>query len=145
MKFNRGDRHFRGNGDNNVTRPDPETVKKHQRYLIILLFNSIIFIGVYLYLNSVEFRPTFFIYAAITTVAVLAYVIYNRGFSRHGITPEMLPDTMSAEQKVEFLASRDRRMKKSKWLLTIIIPCLFTFGVDTIILFIIPYFERLFS
>lgn len=146
MRFsNKGDRHFREPSGGGKKPMDPATMKKHQRYLIMILFNSIIFIGVYFYLNQIEFRPTFFIYLGITAVAVLAYVIYNRGFSRHGITPEMLPDTMSAVEKVEFLTSRDRRIQKSKWLLTIIIPCLFTFGIDSMVLFVIPYFERLFS
>ena len=145
MRFNRRvDRHFKGS-DNQGGKPPmkPEDVKMGQRYLIMLLFNCIIFIGVYFYLNSVEFAPIFFIYAAITAVAVLAYVIYNRGFSRSGITMEMLPDSMPYDEKVEFLESRDRRLKKSKWLLTIIIPCIVTFGLDTLMLFAVPYFERL--
>ena len=43
------------------------------------------------------------IYSVLATVSTLTYVIYNRGFSRRGLTPEMLPDTMSAEEKQEFI------------------------------------------
>ena len=42
-------------------------------------------------------------YAAVGAGFVFAYVIYNRAFTRDGITPEMLPDTMSEQQKADFI------------------------------------------
>lgn len=137
-------RHFR-DSDVEIEKKSPEQLKLGARHLLITFFNTVIAVAVYFYFDSIGFWQGFFIYAAIATVFVIVYVIYNRGFSREGVTPDMLPDTMSAVEKVEFLESRDRRKKKSKWMLTIIIPLIFTFMFDSLYLFVLPYLENLLS
>lgn len=85
------------------------------------------------------------IYLGGSAVLTLGFVIYNRGFSRRGLTGDMLPNTMSAEEKCEFLADGERRLKKSKWVLTVLFPVLFTFTVDVIELYVLDYFRALFG
>ena len=85
----------------------------------------------------------FWIYAAIATALALTYIIYNRGLSRRGVTIEMLPDTMSAAEKEEFIADAQRRMKRSRWILALLIPFLFTFLFDAVELFLLDGFPRL--
>lgn len=85
----------------------------------------------------------FWVYVVITTVLALSYIIYNRGLSRRGVTVEMLPDTMSAAEKEEFIADAERRMKNSKWILALLIPFIFTFLFDAVELFLLDGFTRL--
>ena len=81
--------------------------------------------------------PMYRDYAAVTAALTLTYLIYNRGLSRRGVTIEMLPDTMSQSEKEEFIADAERRMKRSKWMLAILVPFLFTFLFDAVELFLL--------
>ncbi len=76
---------------------------------------------------------------------LLAYVIYNRGFSRKGVTEDMLPLTWSAEQKRAYIDSAKERLEKSKWMLSVLIPLIVTIGVDAVYLFTWPLVQGLFS
>ena len=91
------------------------------------------------------FTILFWIYLGIATVLILAYVIYNRGFSRKGVTADMLPREWSEEQKADYLADGEKRMKRSRWMLIPILALLITFAVDVIELFAIPFFTGLFG
>ena len=105
-------------------------------------------LAVYLVYNvfvEMYFYPIMITYTSICTVAVFTYVIYNRGFSRRGITPEMLPDTMTAEQKQEFIEDGQRRLKKSRPLLMVVFAFAFTFIMDIISLFALPFLSNIFS
>ena len=125
------------------TKLTPEQIKSGQRKLIIILMNTIIAMGVYFYLNSVGFWPIFIVYGVALAVISITYIVYNRGFSREKITPDMLSDKMSAEEKVEFFKSRDERKRKSEWMLTVIIPLVVTFLVDMLLLYWGPYLEKM--
>ena len=81
-------------------------------------------------------------YTCIFAATTLAYVIYNRGFSRKGITPEMLPDSMTQEEKEEFIEDGNRRIRKSRPLFVIVFAFAFTFSYDIIELFAVPLFKR---
>lgn len=65
-----------------------------------------------------------------------AYIIYNRAFSRKNITMDMLPDHWSADEKQSYLRDGEERMKKSRWMLMIIIPLLVTFAAEAMYLFV---------
>ena len=91
------------------------------------------------------FPIVMFGYMAALTVLVLVYIIYNRGFSRKGVTVDMLPDEWSEEQRLEFVESGKIRLERSKWLLVFIISLLFTFIVEAILLFVLPMVEGLFK
>lgn len=120
------------------------------RYFVLLVVNTILFFTVWRVLISYgELTDnTFFafvsmvVYFALLLGFALAYLIYNRFFYRHGITKEQLSDEWSDEEKEAFLADAALRMQKSKWMLTVIIPLLFTFLIDSLQLFI---FEPVFG
>ena len=91
------------------------------------------------------FFPTvMFIYMAVLALLVLAYIIYNRGFSRKGVTVDMLPLEWSEEKKLQFVESGRIRLEKSKWLLIFIISFMFTFIVEAFALFVIPTIKGFF-
>ena len=83
------------------------------------------------------------LYTALLLGFTLAYLIYNRFLWRKGLTAEQLPADWSAERKCAFLADGERRLRRSKWMMLIIIPLLFTFLMDTLELFILePLFYQ---
>ena len=90
------------------------------------------------------FPAVMFIYMAVLAILVLAYIIYNRGFSRKGVTVDMLPPEWSEEKKLQFVESGRIRLEKSKWLLIFIISFMFTFIVEAFALFVIPMLKGFF-
>lgn len=112
--------------------------------LTVLVGNTVIFFAVYrLAIQTTVFPFVLGLYLTLAAVLTVAYVVYNRGFSRRGVTVDMLPDTMSAQEKCEFIADGERRMKKSKWMLTILFPLLVTFGFDIMELFVVDYLKNI--
>jgi Ca2+/Na+ antiporter len=113
---------------------------------LIVVLNTIIIFGFYrLMLNFYYFEIVMGIYLALTAIFVFTYVIYNRGFTRRHITPDMLPDEWTEEQKNAYIADGVNRMQKSKWMLTVIFPLVLTFMFDCIELFWGDLFARLFQ
>lgn len=103
----------------------------------LLVLNTVVVFGFYRFmLDYPHFEFVLGAYMVIFAALLLSYVIYNRGFSRNGITVDMLPDSMTNEEKVEFVEDAARRKRRSKWMLTVIFPFIFTFGFDAISWFI---------
>ena len=116
------------------------------KLLLIVALNTAIIFGFYrLMLNFLYFEFVMGGYLVITAGFVFSYVIYNRGFSRRNLTREMLPEEWSEEQKVAYVADGERRMQKSKWMLTIIFPLILTFMFDFIELYWGDMFARWFQ
>lgn len=128
----------------------PQKNKDNKRYLILLIINTVLFFTVYRTLISFgeQTQDTFYSFVCMVSYLALllgftvAYLIYNRFFYRHGVTYEQLPDEWSAEKKIDFIEDAKKRMKKSKWMITIIFPLVFTFFIDAVDLFIIDTFLR---
>jgi len=78
------------------------------------------------------------IYLIVGAILGIVYVIYNRGFSAKGVTPEMLPDTMSYEEKLAFIENGKQRLKRSRWMLTLILPIIVTLCIDMIYILLLP-------
>lgn len=74
---------------------------------------------------------------------LIAYIIYNRGFTRKDVTADMLPDTWSEERKKAFIVDSQNRNKKSKWMLSVIIPIMVPIALDAIVLFTWPIIQNL--
>lgn len=107
--------------------------------MLRLLANTVILMVIYFWLPAqFEFAYMPMIYLGIGAVLLLYYVIYNQGFAARNATLDMLPNTMTLEEKQAYLARSRERMEKSKWVLTVLIPILLVFAVDMIYLFIIP-------
>ena len=92
-------------------------------------------------MNSPFFVIVMWLYLGLATVAIFTYVIYNRGFSRKGLTSDMLPYTMTDEEKKEFIEDGERRIKKSRPLLIVVFAFVFTFIWEAIELVAIPLFK----
>ena len=90
------------------------------------------------------FPAVMFVYMTSLAILVFAYIIYNRGFSRKGVTVDMLPPEWSEERKLEFVENGKLRLQKSKWLLIFIISLLFTFVAEAFALFVIPMLKSFF-
>ena len=125
----------------------PKTVREasariNKKHLVMLIVNCVVFIGLYrLFMNAAfEFtvqKVVVLTYMIGASVLVLAYVIYNRGFSGRGVTAEMLPDTMTEKEKDDYIADTAEREKKSKWMMTFIVPLLLALLIDLLDMYVL--------
>ena len=124
--------------------------KNELRRLLILVLNTLLFFTVYRVLiyygdmteSTFASFVTMVVYMVLLLGFVLGYLIYNRFLYRKGVTRDELPDDWSEEEKTAFIEDGERRLQKSKWLMLIIFPLIFTFLMDAIDLFIIDEFFR---
>lgn len=113
--------------------------KRKLKDLMIIVIVTVLLLGVYYYFVQMwEFQMIFGVYMAAWVISFMAYWMYNRGFSRKDVTPEMLPKEWSDERKQQFIDDGIRRMQKSRWLLYIIIPLCFVFMAEIIMTYIWP-------
>ena len=118
---------------------DKKSVKKKVIYLLATVGLAAFFCSFYycsLRVPGIFFPVVMFSYMITLTVLMIVYIVYNRGFSRKGVTEEMLPPELTQEQKVEFIESGRVRLQRSKWILVFIIAILFTFIVEAFVLFV---------
>ena len=115
-----------------------------KKLALTLLLNSVLLIALYFLIARV-FPYVWLLYLAAGAGLGFYYVIYNKGFAGKGITPDMLPDTMSLADKQAFIEDSRNRLQRSKWVLTLLLPILFTFAIDMLYLFCLPMLEKLFS
>ena len=142
-------------------KPRKQIDEKTRNLIVIMTVNSLILTFLYFAImatNVVVIPPyviteypitlsqiVYTVYWAAFAAFTVVFVIYNRAFTRRGITPEMLPDTMSAVEKAEYINDGKRRLEKSKWMLSVIIPLLVTIALDAIYLFTWPTVQNLFN
>ena len=123
--------------------------KESKRTLILLvslILSCIAVYGLYRFLiATVNPEAVLLAYMAVSTVVIFWYVIYNRGFSRKGITPEMLPASWDEEKKTAFIEDGRIRLRKSKPLLILVIAFIFTFALEAFELFALPFFADVFG
>ena len=111
-------------------------------FVVLLIYRLSMALDAFLYgfLGFNIFRVVICVYMIALTMLVVVYIVYNRGFSRRGLTPEMLPDTWDIEKKEEFIESAERRLYESRWMLVLIVAFLVNFFVDALELFVIGRF-----
>ena len=120
-------------------------MKNNKSYILPLICNFIVCFALFILGSSINFVITFAVYMVIFAAFSFSYVIYNRGFSRKKLTPDMLPDSWSYAEKTAFIEDGKKRLEKSKWMLTVIIPLIAIAGYLMIDLYVIPNFAKLFS
>ncbi len=122
------------------TQEGKKTVNKEKlKYIIATVMLSLIAVVAYYISMPYRFFPiVMWGYMAVLAVLVLVYIIYNRGFSRKGVTEDMLPDSWDIEKKREFVENGKKRVERSKWLLSVIIAFVATFFIEAIQLFVLP-------
>lgn len=122
----------------------PEKMAETRRLALFLIGNTFLSMLIYFGCVKAEFDAIMYIYVGVLAALALAYVIYNKGFVYRGATPEMLPDTLSPEEKQAILDGAEARMKKSKWMLLVMIPMTITLMIDVLYLFLLEdLFERM--
>ena len=113
---------------------------KSKRKAIILILGSLLSLFIYYGVGATNIPAlqmgVMVAYMAAFGILLSAYIIYNRAFSRKNVTPEMLPDHWSADEKQSFIRDGEERVKKSEWMLMIIIPLLVTFAAEAMYLFV---------
>lgn len=119
-----------------------------KKLLLLTLLCTALLFGFYMFaqyqIGGLFSFVVFCIYAFLCTAFVLAYIIYNRGFSRKNLTLDRLPDYMTFAEKEEYIEDGKRRISQSRWLLVVIFPLMFSLFVDAIMLFTLPAFSSLF-
>lgn len=122
-----------------------QRAEKNKKYVLLLVVNTVVLMSLYMYLvKQPYFMVVLWVYLILTVGFSVAYIIYNRAFSRKGVTPDMLPSTMTDAEKAEFIADGERRMEKSKWMLTVIFPLVMTFCLDLFVMYILePLFMNM--
>lgn len=117
---------------------------KHVKRVLILVGNFILLFALYMIGMHLNPEITFIVYSVLLAAFSFTYVIYNRGFSRRGVTVDMLPDDWPPEKKTEFVESAAYRMERSKWMLTILLPLIAIYGYEIMDLYVIPNIIALF-
>ena len=130
---------------NNI--PQNKKIKSSRKWLLLLaeIAGTIATFAIYRLGTQLLIGAIFWIYVVIASALALSYLIYNRGLSRRGVTIEMLPDTMTKKEKEEFIADAKIREKRSKWMLALLIPFIFTFLFDAVDLFLLDGILELIS
>lgn len=114
--------------------------------VVLTAILSVVLLAFYYFSLSFDFFPiVMWGYMAALAALTLAYIIYNRGMSRNGVTVDMLPDEWSEEKKNDFVEDGKRRLHRSKWMLMLIIAFVITFAVEAVTLFVLPIFEGMFK
>lgn len=125
---------------------DRQTAKKNLfRILTVVAVTAAVFAIYRLLVDSPYFYIAFPVYLATATLTILGYVIYNRGFSRKNLTVDMLPDEWSDEKKQEYIEDGERRLRRSRPLLVLIIAFIFTFAIDILELYTLPLITEIFT
>ncbi len=103
------------------------------RLLGVLALNTLILFVLYYTLVEMDyFVYVFPVYGAALLILICAYLIYNRGLVPQSLTKEQLPADWDERKKDEFLADAARRIRRSKWMLTIIFPLCLVFAFEII-------------
>lgn len=119
--------------------------KESRKLFLYTMINLVVLMSIYFYFVKIEVIAVMFVYMALTLVLSVAFVIYNRGFAKKDVTPEMLPSEWSEEKKREFIDDGKTRLQKSRWMITVILPLFVTLCADFIIIQTIPYFRDIFN
>ena len=130
-----------------VANGEEKRVKKETviKLLALILLTAGIFAVYRITMQFKYFEVVFWTYLVSLTGLIVTYIIYNRAFQRKNITLDMLPDEWSYEEKCEFIEDGERRLKKSSWMLMLIIAFIFTFAFDMLELWVLPWLESILS
>jgi hypothetical protein len=116
------------------------------RLVIALAVSVIFFLGIFLVVWELGGEIVIStIYGVITLVAALWYIALNKGFIGKLPTPEELPQTWDKKKREDFIADLTARRQKSKKLMLILVPMLFSFCYKLLELFALPLFLAFFQ
>ena len=108
------------------------------RRALMLAMSTVCAMGFYFFLSSTSlWKFAVIAYVAVASALIVAYFIINRAFTGSGVTYEMLPDTMTHDEKEEYLADVAERERKTRPMLMVIFPVIITLLIDLFRLFVI--------
>lgn len=113
-------------------------------FILTVILLTAVFLVVYEIAIRLLWQPMFWIYFIALAALLVAYVVYNRGFTRTRVSRNSLPRTWSEAEKDEFYADAVRRKKKSRPLLAVIIALVLVFVYDAVALFFGDFLEYVF-
>ena len=133
----------------NGTPPRKPISPATRRRAIFLIINTLMLVFVYFGSQNIG-QPILSmiitgVYWLALAVFAITYIAYNRAFSRKDITADMLPSDWTYEKKQEFIEDGKRRLEKSKWMLSVLIPLMITVLLDALYLFTWPMVQGLFG
>lgn len=105
---------------------------------VALIGNTVLLLMLYYAAPLFRFFYLPVIYLLAGIGLALWYVGYNRGFNTRGKTADQLPDDIPLPEREELIADGKRRMKRSRWALTLLLPLIIVLLIDMIYLFFIP-------
>jgi len=126
--------------DRNTPSAKKELSPKTRQLAISLVINSILLLCVYYGAMGLNIPLLSIIvtwgYMLVFGGFLIAYVAYNRAFTRKDITLEMLPDDWPLDKKQQYINDGKEREVKSRWMLSVIIPFLAVFMAEALYLFV---------
>ncbi len=115
----------------------PEYNTRGLGFLLWLVVGTVLLYSVYRYAVTHGYLAAMWIYGGLLLAVSLVYIIWNRGFSEWNLTAHDLPGDWDEKRKEEFLTGVKLRRERSKWLLALALPLLFTFFLDWAELFLL--------
>ncbi len=115
-----------------------ESLKGFDWKLVLLLLVGCLVSSVLYFLLS-GYRMSLYVlffYIIADCAVILSFFIYNRGFVDKDATIENLPDTMTLQEKQDYIDSIALRRKKSRWMPIMIIILSFPLMLDTLNIFV---------
>ncbi|MBO4322604.1 MAG: hypothetical protein J5919_06355 [Clostridia bacterium] len=112
--------------------------------LLVLALAVTVSSAVYFWAITLEkyWKTAVIAYLVAASVVIIAYFIVNRGLTENNITPEMISDELSAEEKAGLIERAAERKKKTSWMLVLFIAIITPVMIDLLRLFV---FSRLFD
>lgn len=107
---------------------------------LILLVGSAASACLYFFLVDVSelaMQITSIAYMVAACVVAIAYAIVNKGLLADRITPEMLPSSMSNNEKAEYFEKAREKKRRTKWMIALLFILLFPIVLDLLKLFVI--------
>ena len=106
--------------------------------MILLIANTVLMAILYYTAPALGFPYLPVVYLLGGGALALWFVTYNRGFRTKGKTADMLPEYLPLAERERMIAEGEYRFRKSRWVLTVLLPVIFVFLIDMIYLFILP-------
>ena len=108
--------------------------------LVIALAVSVIFLlGIFLVVWEMGHEIVIsIIYGVIALAAAIWYLLLNRGFVGKLPTAQELPPTWDKQKREDFISDLKTRRQKSKKLMLILVPMIFTFCYKLLELYFFP-------
>lgn len=120
----------------------PDQKRQMAAILIMTVLLLVIYYGCIMLANAYPQRLSYLVngvmlvYMIAFAALLVIYLLYNRAFVNKDVTVDMLPDEWDDEKKQAFVDGNAERAKRSRWMLTLIIPFIVVFLVEAFYLFV---------